>query len=426
MIKRWLCLLLFFQAQQALCQPTGPALLSTAPLQPLKTGDTVPDLLLSSLLYLPDTSVPLSYFKGRLLILDFMATSCKSCLEELPRLDSLQRAFSGRLQILLVTREPRDKVQQFFSRNKVARTVRLPVVTGDSTLHALFPHRFMPHEVWIGPEGIVRAITTPEYVQAANISRLLQGEAVSWPVKEDAPDFDYSLPLLAPPPQQDVQPARPPFYTTVTPYLEGVLRRSAAGADTAGGYTRHYSINFSLPELYRQALGLPPTFPISRILLEVRDTARFFYTKGVYRDQWKRQNLFCYEAVVPLGLGSQAVQAKMKADLDFYFRLYGRLEKRTIPCWVVTDCKPSGTSRPRQGPDPGNRHFTLSHLLERLNGSHRSQPFLDETTRSTPYYLPLDLLENLSPDALQPKLRPYGLELTRQRREVELLVITEL
>ena len=198
-MKRLLILLLLpLLVQKVTGQPNGPVTFSAGPqhLQPQEIGDIVPNLLLTSLLYAEDTAVQISQFNGRLLVLDFLATSCKSCLEELPRLQQLQQQFEGQLQILLVTREAKEKVQRFFTTNKLAKTIRLPIVTGDSLLHRLYPHELISHVAWISPEGKTVAITGPQYLQAGNIAQLLKGETVRWPQKRDVTDFQPRQPLL--------------------------------------------------------------------------------------------------------------------------------------------------------------------------------------------------------------------------------------
>jgi len=55
--------------------------------------------------------------------------------------------------------------------------------------------------VWIGPDGVVKAITHGDYITAGNLSFISKGGINHWPIKLDEPDFDYEKPLLVLNPQ---------------------------------------------------------------------------------------------------------------------------------------------------------------------------------------------------------------------------------
>src|ERR1700744_4307849 len=87
----------------------------------IKIGDRMPDMIIWPVINYSSKSLRISDFKGKLVILDFWATWCTSCLAHFPIADSLQREFKNDLQILLVdalnTRDTREKalntVQKF-------------------------------------------------------------------------------------------------------------------------------------------------------------------------------------------------------------------------------------------------------------------------------------------------------------------------
>jgi thiol-disulfide isomerase/thioredoxin len=121
----------------------------------LKIGDHVPDVVISSVLNYPSKSVRLSDFKGKLLILDFWATSCGACIQTMPRLDSLAKVFGGKVVILPVTAENAERVAVFQRSNAFLKGWKFQTVVADKNLHALFPHKLLPHEVWIDGTGKV-------------------------------------------------------------------------------------------------------------------------------------------------------------------------------------------------------------------------------------------------------------------------------
>jgi thiol-disulfide isomerase/thioredoxin len=119
----------------------------------VKIGDQVPEVTLSNVLNYKSKTLKLSDFKGKVLILDFWATWCGSCIEAMPKLDSLQNRFDDRIQILSVTYQTKAEIDAFKKRNQTVRDFKLPLVTGDDKLKKLFPHRALPHLVWISPKG---------------------------------------------------------------------------------------------------------------------------------------------------------------------------------------------------------------------------------------------------------------------------------
>src|SRR5690606_11737241 len=98
-------------------------------------------------------------YRGKWLLLDFWATYCPACINAMPHLWKIQEKFDEDLTILLVSPEKSDRIQLLLEKSPIARGAAFPVVAEDTRLHRLFPHRIIPHEVWIDPDGVVRAIT---------------------------------------------------------------------------------------------------------------------------------------------------------------------------------------------------------------------------------------------------------------------------
>jgi hypothetical protein len=105
-----------------------------------------------------------------------------------PYIDSLQKTFGDQILILQVAYERAEAIAPVVAAMQKVKPFQLPGVTSDTVLNHLFPHHSLPHFVWIDRSGTVRAITEEKEVNAANISRMLQGGEQASPklaVKQD-------------------------------------------------------------------------------------------------------------------------------------------------------------------------------------------------------------------------------------------------
>lgn len=151
-------------------------------------GDKIPDILFDQVLNHPSASAKLSEQKNKVLILDFWATWCGSCINSFPKLDSLQQDFGKHLQIWLINNSARDdkqKINDFLRKFKTEwPTFSLPVVIGNDATKGLYSNGSLPHYLWIGYDRKIKAITGAEEVNAVNIERLVAGLPLNLSLKE--------------------------------------------------------------------------------------------------------------------------------------------------------------------------------------------------------------------------------------------------
>lgn len=299
---------------------------------PLKIGDPVPDIFLENIINQPGGTARFSDFKGKLLILDFWATWCRPCIQAIPRFEQLQNQFGNQLQILMVTPQPKSDIAKFFSD----RGFTLPSVTGDQRLSKLFPHKYVPHEVWI-KDGKVIAITDGAEVTTGNIKSQLSEKPKVMDEKKSNFDYDLTKPLLFN--GNGGQSADLLYHSVFTGYLDGIggggvysdsLHRFKIRALNgtvlqlylgAMRYTNSRELaqsNRCITEFNKQAILPPPSLP-----------AYSAAARGKY---------YCYELIVPIALKDQAGELMLE-DLNRFFgacyHLRGTIEKRTIKCWVL-------------------------------------------------------------------------------------------
>lgn len=161
------------------------------PIKPLTIGDTVPDIVFNHVINYKDKKIQVSQFKGKLVILDFWATTCMSCIYGFAKSDSLQYQFKDSIQIILVnpeiSRDSLAKVNRTLQRFVINRGValHLPIALYDRQAYALFPFHYLPNLVWIGSDGIVKAITGAQELTVENIREVLKGKDAGMALKKD-------------------------------------------------------------------------------------------------------------------------------------------------------------------------------------------------------------------------------------------------
>lgn len=154
----------------------------------LKIGDKMPDALLTNIMNSHYKSARLSDFKGKLILLDFWDVWCGSCISGFPKLDSLQRAFPDKLQVLLVNQDNSQKqIKLLIDRlnSWSPRRLNLPIVYQDTLIALFFKFRSIPACAWIGPDGRLIAFTEKDQVTADNIQKIINGQPVNLPLKDD-------------------------------------------------------------------------------------------------------------------------------------------------------------------------------------------------------------------------------------------------
>ncbi len=392
---------------------------------PLAPGQVVPDLEFRGMFNYKDSTARLSDFRGKLVLLDFWATSCGSCLLSMPKLEKLQEQFKDSLQILAVTSQSTGAVARFRQKNRILRGVTLPLVTGAGHLGEYFPYRMVPHLVWISPEGRLISQTTQYDANPETIRAMLRtGRADFKTEKKDNMAFRYEDPLFL-----DGNGGNPfPLYRSLlTPYVAGLP--AIGGTIRTDSTVRYFQTNTSVPRLYKLALGLPSNFPDKQILLDSPEAQAYSL------DRWqeeKARKAFCYELLLPLSKAGE-LQSLMEEDLRRHFGLQAHVEERRLESWVLQRRKRAPVPRSQGGPasdnffSPGEsdkflQNKPLDVLIRYLDQYATPLPVVDKTGITHPVDLTLDT-ESLELPVLNAQLAAYGLELRLQEVPLQVLVI---
>ena len=144
----------------------------------LKIGDAIPEKVWTTPLPMvnsPNKTITLAKDRDKLILLDFWATWCGSCLKNFPKMEALEKQFEGKMKVVAVTKENRPTLDKFFGTKNGQRYRHMASVTDDKMFAQMFPHLAIPFIVWM-KNGKVINTTDAEQVTASNISALLKGE----------------------------------------------------------------------------------------------------------------------------------------------------------------------------------------------------------------------------------------------------------
>lgn len=406
-------------------------------IKPLALGDTVPAVEINGFLNQQGVSAKLSDYRGKLLIIDFWATWCAPCVMMLPRIDSLQKQFEGRVHFLSVTAEPASKVNAFLDKyqKKRGKRIQVPTVVSDTVLHKLFYHTSIPHYVWIDQAGVVRAVTELREITAGKITAFLEKSPQRLVEKKDERSIAYTVekPFLAGGNGGDGSALV--YHSVLAKYTPGLRGGFSWKTDSVLG-RRITVTNCARIWLYRIAYGKPGSwFYESNVRLETRDSAKISSSRyGQAYKQWLSEgNGFCYEIIVPKPL-AEKTNALMQQQLSDFFPEYSaRVVTETRRCLVLVRQSKgalisSGSGAPvleitRMGWRV--RNVSPGRLVERLNQlqSH-SLTIVDQTGFDG--NIDLDLLAGLSDlTAANRELARYGLAFVEKQVDQEILVISD-
>ena len=434
-IKYVLGILLFLNINMAVSQ-----------IKPLKIGDKFPGLGLHEVVGHPVDSLDFKEVKGKYIILDFWATWCAPCLAGFPKMKTIQEQYGDKLAVVPVTYEAKEKIEQFFNKSDIGK-LGLTSIVNDNTLKRYFPHRTIPHYVWIDDKGKVAAITESQYVTLENVEKWIKGVPVSFPVKQEAmewlndkePVFRLGNVLtldtvnhFVPLPDSSLN-----YFSIITkgdiPGVIGSLIRDSSRVSytntTAQSLFKLAFSDFNRAYLYT-----------TKVIFENQDSSILTSggLRGLAYEEWLKSNGFSYELRMPKKIAHKMLDY-MQQDLNRYFGamygIEGRLEERDSPALVLVSIKEGKLSRSIRDTSIYNADLAglkivnrkLSWLTHHLTFTlqHLKRPILDETGIDYPVDIHLEgSLSNL--ESINVALRPYNLKLNEAVRKTRVIVIADI
>jgi uncharacterized protein (TIGR03435 family) len=378
-----------------------------SPGQSLNIGDKAPNISMV-LVTSEKANISTDQLKGKVILLDFWATWCGSCIVNMPHLDSLQTEFADQLQVIAISSEEQERLERF-SKNKPFSF--LYGRDGDDELQEIFPHRMIPHSVLINAQGEVVAITAPSNITHEIIQKVINGEAIELPRKRDNLGFDYRVDYFNKDSTTiesfDIQPYNPSIPGFTKFHMNG--RR----------ITMH---NTTITSMYREAYEMSS----DRLTLEIAAE------KVDWENTKNRFNLDIIVAPEDKTMIREILREKLDDALDIKARVEIKelevavlFKNDSIPFALTPKSADEKISASSRGDHFSSNQATLNEFrsyLERFGIV--GLPVVNETGILGEYKFDFTF-DPENPKSFFPALENLGLKIKRATRKIEVLVIYE-
>lgn len=398
----------------------------------IQIGQQVPDITITNIHNYKTKSAKISDFKGKLLIIDFWATWCSSCIKNFPKMEDFQKKFAGKIQILASTSQDEETVKKFLISHSTTRgrTVNITTAVDDKILRELFPHNGIPHIVWIDQEGKVAAITGVEEFTEQNITQILSGKGNHFKEKLS---INIQQPLFL-----------SENYLSYNNLLHYSIFTKSANPGLPNGsrlrtkddivYGRVLT-NSSLMQIYeavarqifRKAGG---HYSKKHLILNVADTTLI---TGRFKDgKYDLENQYSYDFIVPI-IEADSLYSYMLQDLNRYSGYVGKIENRLVRCYTLLKTKQNNQLKTAGGAIVNTLFYNkpaklqncpISYLVNELNSLKEiTLPVVDETNYQ--WNIDIELSGGRDLTELNTDLDKYDLQLKENFRVIPMLILSE-
>ncbi|MEC3881951.1 TlpA disulfide reductase family protein [Parapedobacter sp. 10938] len=397
--------------------------------EPMQMGNLIPDELWDTPLTLWNAAndrtetITLNDYRGKVIILDFWATWCKSCIANMPRMHQLQDQFEGDVVVLPVTYENPNIVSAFLERTAdtgmVALRQSFQSIVADSVIKRTFPNPdgSIPYFAIVANTGVFTGLTIPPQMNERLLTRLVNNEETAIPPLQSAPE----TPLLERSPRYAANRLNKPFYySMLSGYMEGFTYPVGHTVDSMNRRVRFYSINQPILRLYSLALSSRfPSEPNRRIML-VDSAKQYEYHHLRNAGYAERKHSYSFEVILPLGAVRDGIRPHLLMQLNSVTGLTGSLIKRIVPCLVIKE-----SHQGKLNTDSG-KVMKMKSFVGLLNRQYQKAipPVINEAAYRGNISLPADF-DFTDIEWAKQVLANHGLSLYEEQRELELFVLSD-
>lgn len=410
--------------------------------QELQVGQQMPEHSIKNVINNTSKRINLKDYKGKLVIIEFWGLYCTSCLKRLPEIDSIQREFGDKVQILLVNTDSRQKTMTFFrERENLKMPENVPFITSDVFFQKSFPYDGVPSYVWVDTTGKI-IFKTDVPISKSLISSYFSGQQLFLPKSSE---MVYLSSLFDKAYENSI-----PYATYFSKSIDSIYIHINYKNQNVP-----YSCR-SIEDLYQFAYnesdneGYYKFREPGRTILDVKDTIKYRYPSNMSFDQWRVLYGYYYHAILPDRLSKDKYKI-MQEDLKRYFDMDASIEKRAVKCLLLirTSDKNKLTTT---GGEPGESAFAISLSAKDNDSGHssirvlRNKPFqelygiirgygnsvfgikvIDSTgfNGNIDFEMPAEILYNLTVEKLRKVLNRYDLDLVESDVPMDVLVLRE-
>lgn len=411
---------------------------------PLKVGDKVPDIFWNTVVNYNKNSVRLSDFRGKKIIIDVWHRWCGTCIAGFPYVEKIQEKYGGQLVILTVTSDKLEDFSAAKKRSKIIQESKLPFIVNDSEMVKFMKPGFYPFYAWIDEQGILVATTGWSGLTEERVRSFIHGNnigvdygAVHW--ETEATDVDKMY---------RIHERKREF--------EGILYYSSfekEGSKTLSPITR--AIKYSLPgegvqildhtllqlftgafqTQHRDIITFDPSLKELLYPADEKDKERI--------EEWENSNVYSYQIRFPpeslAKVDRERTSLFIQYDLQDFTGIKAEKKKVEREVFVLTrkdsvkifsrpaDTVVSITERTRRGIFIQNGDMdSFSNILAAVLNTGRIEyiPLINETGITGAVNIDIVLGPYVSEERINKLLKPYGLSVRKQRRQLESLVLS--
>ena len=343
--------------------------------------------------------------KGTALLIDFWASWCSPCIENMPHLESLKEKFEGKLEVIVVSQEKVERISRFIRK----KPFKFLFAQDTGELRAYFPYQVIPHSVLIAPSGQLVAISSPENITENVISAVLRGEKIDLPIKKDHFQFDPTAEYF-----QFDEAKRELFQ--LQPFMSGIPSFSKSYYDGKYKNRRLTIFNLNVEGLYRKAYNI--------------STYRMVYEFDEALIDWEnKENRYCLNVVVD---DPERLYSYMQEQLPLHTNVSAVATSSKIKVLVISKSdgiaklKPASVAGSTQarGDHFKNKGASISEFCNYLEGfGIVGMAVVDETNDDQLYDIDFSF-DPEDPASFNKAMNELGLGYEVAERETEVLILS--